>query len=146
MRYSETSLSRIFILRLEDGDRLPDVLEAFAREKNVAGALCFFLGGIKDGSRLVEGPAADELPPDPVIRALTGVHEVVGLGTIFPDEEGVPKLHAHAAAGRDGRTETGCVRPGIETWHILELVVLEMTASGARRKRDAATGFTLLEV
>ncbi len=146
MRCRETTLSRTFILRLEHGDRLPDILENFAREKNMAGALCFFLGGVKDGSRLVEGPAADVLPPDPLVRVLSGVHEIVGLGTIFRDEMGVPKLHAHAAAGRDRKTETGCVRPGIETWHILEVVLLEMADCGALRKKDPATGFELLDV
>jgi predicted DNA-binding protein with PD1-like motif len=146
MRYRETTLSRIFVLRLEHGDRLPDVLENFANQKNINSALCLFLGGVKDGSRLVEGPAADVLPPDPLIRALAGVHEIVGLGTLFRDESGAPKLHAHAAAGRNGKTETGCIRPGIETWHILELVVLEMNDCGARRKQDPVTGFSLLDV
>ncbi len=146
MRYRETTLSRTFVLRLEHGDRLPDRLEDFARQKNIDSALCFFLGGVQDGSRLVEGPAADALPPEPLVRALAGVHEIVGLGTLFRDEHGEPKLHAHAAAGRDGKTETGCIRPGIETWHILEMIVLEMAASGAQRKPDPLTGFSLLDL
>jgi predicted DNA-binding protein with PD1-like motif len=33
MQYQEGSIGRVFALRLEDGDRLPDSLEAFAREK-----------------------------------------------------------------------------------------------------------------
>jgi uncharacterized protein len=146
MRCRETSISRVFILRLEHGDRLPAVLEDFCKENDIGNALCFFLGGVKDGSRLVEGPAADALPPDPMVRALVGVHEIVGLGTVFRDETGAPTLHAHAAAGRDGRTETGCIRPGIETWHILELIVLELADTGARRRKDPVTGFTLLDV
>ncbi len=144
MRIRETSLLRTFVLRLEDGDRLPDVLEEFSRAKNVASALCFFLGGVKSGSRLVEGPRTDDLPPDPMVRALAGTHEIVGLGTIFPDGNGRPSLHAHASAGRDGRAETGCIRPGIETWHVIEVIVLELADAGGRRLKDPVTGFELL--
>ncbi|MBN2350966.1 MAG: DNA-binding protein [Spirochaetales bacterium] len=145
MKIRETSLLRIFVLRLEDGDRLPDALETLARDKKISSALCLFLGGIRSGSRLVEGPRGGDLPPDPMVRALSGVHEIMGLGTIFPDAKGRPVLHAHASAGRDGRAETGCIRPGIETWHVLEAVVLEMADVGGRRLRDSATGFDLLD-
>jgi predicted DNA-binding protein with PD1-like motif len=123
---------------------LPDCLESFARDRGMASGLCFFLGGVKSGSQLVQGPRTDDLPPDPMVRALSGVHEIVGLGTIFPDAQGQPSLHAHASVGRDGHAQTGCIRPGIETWHVLEVIVLELADSGGRRLKDKATGFSLL--
>ena len=56
MHFTEASMGRIFVLRLHDGDRIPDVLESFAAEKKVSTALCFFLGGAKENSRVVVGP------------------------------------------------------------------------------------------
>ena len=65
LRYSEADMGRIFIIRLEDGDRLPEAIENLAREKKVSHGLCLFLGGVDGGSRLVVGPAdGSVMPPD----------------------------------------------------------------------------------
>jgi predicted DNA-binding protein with PD1-like motif len=145
MRYSEAGIGRIFIIRLEDGDRLPDSIEQLAREKAISHGLCLLLGGVDGGSRLVVGPADGKvMPPEPVQIALDGVHEALGAGTIIPDEEGNPILHMHAACGRDGETKTGCVRPGVDIWKVGEVVILELTGSRAVRARDSETGFDLL--
>jgi predicted DNA-binding protein with PD1-like motif len=53
-------------------------------------------------------------------------------------------LHLHAALGREGRAVVGCVRAGVRTWHVLEVVITEIAGSGARRVPDPATGFRLL--
>jgi uncharacterized protein len=146
IKYSESSLGRIFMIRLENGDRMPSCIEDFAKQKQVKRAACFFVGGVKSKSTLVVGPESeDNLPPEPVEFTLEGVHEIVGIGTIFPDSEGNPILHAHAAAGRMGRTTTGCIRPGIETWHVMEVIVMELMGAAGIRVFDEATGFTLLD-
>ncbi len=146
MRYSEAGLGRVFVLRLEDGDRLPGTVEDFALQKDLPRALCFLIGGVRGGSRLVVGPESGEhMPPRPVIFPLEGVHEIVGVGTLFPDERGRPSLHLHGACGRGGETRTGCIRPGIETWKVGEVILLELTGSSAHRAPDSATGFSLLE-
>ena len=89
MKYSETRIGRTFILRLEDNDNLRDVLEKFAKEKEISYASCLFLGGIKRGTKTVVGPEkSDEMPPRPMINELSETHEVVGVGTIFPDAGG----------------------------------------------------------
>lgn len=88
MQFTEGKLGRTFILRLQDGDRLPAVLEEFAAEKKVASALCFLLGGMK-GGKVVVGPVdGNEVPLNPMVRLLNGVHEVFGIGTLFADEKG----------------------------------------------------------
>ena len=56
MQYTEGRMGRVFVLRLEDGERLNDTLEAFAREQNLAHALAFFLGGSGDGQPGGGGP------------------------------------------------------------------------------------------
>ena len=146
MQFTQVSLGRIFVLRLHDGDRLPEVLESFAAEQNMKNALCLFIGGVKDNSRVVVGPRNEnKVPPEPMVTLLKGVHEACGVGTIFADEGGKPKLHMHSAFGRNEKTVTGCVRLGIDVWRIGEIVMLEMIGAGARRAMDLQTGFEFLE-
>jgi predicted DNA-binding protein with PD1-like motif len=147
MQFTEAKLGRVFVLRLHDGDRLPDVLESFAAEKNVSTALCFFLGGAKENSRVVVGPRdGDAVPPEPMVTLLKGVHEACGVGTIFADEDGKPKLHMHTSFGRNENTVTGCVRMGVDIWRIGEVVMLELTCGKACRAKNKETGFEFLEI
>lgn len=145
MQYSEGNIGRVFVLRLEDGDKLPDVIEDFAKDKGITGAACWYVGGMHDGSVVVGPEDGSIMPPKPMLHILDGVHEAAAVGTIFADEEGVPKLHMHAALGREGRTRTGCVRPGVHTWVIGEVVIIEVVNSAMIRKTDPDTGFSLLE-
>jgi len=147
MQFTEAKLGRVFVLRLHDGDHLPDVLESFAVENQISSALCFFLGGVKDKGRVVVGPKdGSALPPEPMVTLLSGVHEACGVGTIFADEEGKPKLHMHASFGRNEETVTGCVRMGVDVWRIGEVVVIELLGTVARRAVDKETGFEFLEI
>jgi len=147
MQYSEGRLGRIFILRLEDGERLNDSLEKFAREKEIRHGMAFFLGGSGDGSKVVVGPEAGREAIIPIIHALQGEQEMLALGTIIPNEAGEPVLHMHGAAGREGRATVGCTRAGVEVWLTGEAVLLEILgAEAARRKKDPATGFQLLNI
>ena len=147
MQYTEAKLGRVFVLRLHDGDRLPNVIESFATEQKVQSALCFFIGGAKDNSRVVVGPRNGvETPPEPMVTLLRGVHEACGVGTLFSDESGKPKLHMHAGFGRNEKTVTGCVRLGVDVWRIGEVVLLELMGTSARRAVDKETNFEFLEV
>ncbi len=147
MNYTEAKLGRIFILRLHQGERLHEIIEKFAAEKHVSSALCFFLGGAEDKSKVVVGPKDGKaLPPEPMVTLLRGVHEACGVGTIFADEQGKPKLHMHASFGRNDAAVTGCVRMGVDVWQIGEVVILELAGSSAKRAKDRDTGFEFLEV
>ncbi len=68
------------------------------------------------------------------------------MGTIFPNEAGVPLLHMHAASGREGGATVGCTRAGLKTWLVGEVVLVEILGTRAVRKTDPGTGFDLLEV
>ena len=147
MQFTEANLGRIFVLRLHDEDRLPDVLESFAEKYNIKSALCFFIGGAKDNSRIVVGPRNEDIiPPEPMITLLEGAHEACGVGTIFVGEKGKPKLHMHGSFGRKEETITGCVRMGVDVWRIGEVVMLELAGTAAHRAVDKETGFEFLEV
>lgn len=144
MKIAEGQIGRVFVLRLEDGDRLPDCVEAFAAERGVAQGFCALVGGVGSG-RIVVGPQdGAAMPPVPVLTELLGAHEAAAVGTLFPDEAGRPKLHMHATFGRGDTVKTGCIRPGIDIWTIGEFVLIELTGLNLIRKRDAATGFELL--
>ncbi len=143
---TEAKLGRVFVLRLHQGERLHEVIEEFASQKQIAGALCFFLGGAEDKSKVVVGPKdGNVLSPEPMVTLLKGVHEACGVGTIFADEQGNPKLHMHASFGRNDHAVTGCVRMGVDVWQIGEVVILELTGSSAHREKDKNTGFEVLE-
>lgn len=146
MRYSEGQIGRIFVVGLEHGEKLPAVVERFAERKDVSRGLCILVGGIDEGGRIVVGPR-DRLtmPPEPLLFNLAGVHEICGVGTLFPDAEGKPRLHMHAALGRQGETHAGCIRPGIEVWKLGEVILLEIVNSRAVRKRNPETGFDVLD-
>ncbi len=75
---------------------------------------------------------------------LQNVHEVAGVGTVFPDDEGKPVLHMHMACGRRAETTTGCVRRGVKVWHVMEVILFEILDSTGVRLLEPASGFDLL--
>ena len=142
--YTEGRMGRVFVFRLEDGERLNDTVEAFARHHHLAHALVFYLGGSGRGAQVVVGP--DAARPDaivPLVHMLSGSQEVLAVGTLVPDETGSPLLRMHAAVGREGRATVGCTRAGVDVWLVGEVVVLEILGANARRRKDPATGFQL---
>ncbi len=165
MKYAEAQQGRTFVVRLEDGDILHESIEQLAKDKGIMAAAVIVLGGADTGSLLITGPrvgrpekvkpgrmtgsAGGELntnsnPIEPMEKILEEVYEVTGTGTIFPDKEDNPVLHMHIACGRKQKTKTGCVRRGVKVWHVMEVVIIELVGTDARRLVDPATGFELL--
>lgn len=145
MKYSEAKPGRIFVIRLEDGDIVHETIEKFAQEQNIGAAALVILGGADRGSKIVVGPEAGRTKPVvPMQRILADVHEVSGIGTLFPDEKGNPILHMHMACGRQAETVTGCIRTGVKVWHVMEAILFELTDSTGKRIMDPQTGFKLL--
>lgn len=144
MKVAEGTVGRVFVLRLEHGERLPDCVEAFALERGVSRAFCALVGGVDKG-HIVTGPAdGAAMPPIPVLSVLIGAHEAAAVGTLFPDAEGRPRLHMHGAFGRGEEALVGCIRPGIDVWTIGEFLIIELLGLDMTRRRDPATGFELL--
>jgi predicted DNA-binding protein with PD1-like motif len=146
MKATEGKMGRIFVIRLEDGDVVPECIEKFAVKKRVRVGYAILVGGI-GGGQVVSGPRrTEERPPDPLYLPVDGVHEVAGVGILAPDGKGKPVLHIHAALGRAGSTLTGCLRPGVKTWLIGEVVLIEILGADVARLIDKASGFELLEI
>jgi uncharacterized protein len=144
MKAAEGTLGRVFVLRLEHGDHLPECIERFAADNGVQRAACLLLGGVDQGNIVVGPEDGTAMPPVPMLVELAGAQEAAGVGTLFPDEDGRPKLHMHAAFGRGERVRAGCIRPGIDIWTIGEFVLIELLGLELTRRRDPATGFELL--
>jgi len=146
MKASEGKIGRVFVIRLEDGDAIPACIERFAEEKRISVGQVILIGGIGDGQVVVGPRRSDEMPPEPMLLPVDGVHEVVGIGIIAPDKKGKPTLHIHASLGRSGKTTTGCLRPGVSTWLVGEIIIFEILGTDAVRVPDEKASFELLQV
>jgi uncharacterized protein len=146
MKATEGRIGRVFVIRLEDGDKLPACIEHFALEQGIKVGQVLLVGGIGSGDVVVGPRRSSAMPPEPMLMPVDGAHEVVGAGLIAPGEDGVPVLHMHAALGRSGQTMTGCLRPGVTTWLVGEVILQEVLGVEAMRTKDPESGFTLLNV
>ena len=145
MKACEGKIGRVFVIRLEDGDVVPDCIERFAEENGVFVGHVILVGGIGDGEVIVGPRNSEERPPEPMFLPVDGAHEVVGVGVLAPGEDGKPVLHIHAALGRSGQTMSGCLRSGVKTWLVGEVILYEILGADVERVRDEESGFALLE-
>ena len=99
-------------------------------------------GGFRKAS-VVVGPKQEEPKIIGNFKDFTGPGEVLGVGTIYCDDEG-PKMHLHSAIGKEDQVMVGCPRGGAKTFLILEVTIIEIEGINAARKLDEKTGFKLL--
>jgi len=100
VKFAQCKPGRIYVIRLENGDIVHEEIEKFARNQSIKAASLTIIGGADKGSKLIVGPEHEnQLPVSPVEHILKNVHEIVGAGTLFPDQEGNPVLHLHMACG-----------------------------------------------
>ena len=145
MKACEGRIGRVFVIRLEDGDVVPHCIERFAEENGVSVGQAILVGGIGGGDVVVGPRRSEERPPEPMLLPIDGAHEVVGVGVLAPGEDGKPALHIHAALGRAGQTMTGCLRHGVTTWLVGEVILYEILGVDVVRIQDKQSGFELLE-
>ncbi len=144
MQYSEGSLGRVFVIRMDDGEDFIEAIQRFVLEKGVSSGLILFLGALREG-RMVTGPREMVIPPVPHFENVEGGWETFGVATVYPGE-GEPKIHIHTSVGRFERSLTGCLREKATTYLIIEAVLLELTGLEARRVFDETTGLHLLSL
>ena len=146
MKTCQGQIGRVFVIRLEDGDVVPECIERFAEEKGITVGHVILIGGIGGGEVVVGPRRSDERPPEPMLLPVDGAHEVAGVGVIAPNEDGKPILHIHAALGRSGKTTTGCLRPGVNIWLVGEAILYEILGADVARIQSEEAGFALLEI
>ena len=145
MKACEGQIGRVFVIRLEDGDVVPGCIERFAEDNGVSVGQAILVGGIGAGDVVVGPRRSEEMPPAPMLLPVDGAHEVLGVGVLAPGEDGKPALHIHAALGRAGQTLTGCLRHGVTTWLVGEVILYEILGADVVRIKDEQSGFELLE-
>jgi predicted DNA-binding protein with PD1-like motif len=144
MKYQVGEAGRIAVAKFEDGDDVLKGLCDIALNENIRAAVFYLVGGMKAG-RFVVGPEKEELPPKPIWRELTESHEIVGIGTIFWQDE-TPKVHFHGAYGKRDSVRMGCMREGSEAFLVLEAVVIEIKGVTAKRELDPLSNMVLLKL
>ncbi len=146
MKASEGRVGRVFVIRLEHGDIIPDCIEKFAEAKKISVGQVIIIGGISEGQVVVGPRNSNEMPPEPMLVPIDGAHELMGVGLIAPDKTGKPVLHVHGSLGRSGKATTGCLRSGASTWTVGEVIICEILGTKAVRELDEKTKFELLQV
>ena len=144
MQYSEGSLGRVFVLRMDHGEDLIESLQKFLREKKITSCTVLFMGALRDG-RAVTGPRLPVVPPTPNYEAYESAWEVFGMATIYQSIEG-PMLHIHSALGRGRQSILGCIRDKAEVYLIVEAVLFEICGLTAERAWDEKMQLYLLSL
>ena len=144
MQYSEGSLGRVFVLRMDDDEDILESIQKFVKEKSIGSGMMLFLGAMLDG-RAVTGPEKPVIPPVPHFEAFDSAWEVFGMATIYPSTEG-PKIHMHSSMGRGRAALVGCIRGKASVYLIVEAVLIEFNGLDARRELNERTGLYLLSL
>ena len=142
MEYSVGKTGRIIAARLFEGEDIYQCIEQVASEENIKSAAVLITGGFRKAN-VVVGPKQEKPKIAGNFKDFAGPGEVLGVGTIYQDNEG-PKLHIHTAIGKGDETIVGCPRGGAKTFLTLEVTIIEIEGIEAGRKPDEDTGLNLL--
>ena len=144
MKYQVGRTGRVIVARFEDREDIIEGIAAIAKKENIRRAVFNLIGGIKAG-RIVVGPEEETLPPKPVWRDIRESTEVIGIGTIFW-QENEPKIHLHGSFGKRDTVKVGCLRGTSETFLVLEVTIIEIDGIDAMRELDKQSGLVLLKL
>jgi predicted DNA-binding protein with PD1-like motif len=142
MEYAVGRTGRIIAARLFEGEDLYESIHEIAVAEKIKSAAVFITGGFREAN-VVVGPKQEEPKVIGEFRGFTGPGEVLGVGTIYCDNE-KPKLHIHTAIGKADEVMVGCPRDGTKTFLILEVTIIEIEGLIAERELDTKTGLNLL--
>jgi predicted DNA-binding protein with PD1-like motif len=144
MEYAVGNVGRVIAARLFEGENLYESIEAIAKKENVRCASVLITGGFRR-AKVVVGPKEEKPAIVPNYKEYEGAGEVLGVGTIYCDDEG-PKLHIHTAIGKGDEVVVGCPRGGASTFLVLEITIIEITGITAERAFDPGSGVKLLKI
>ena len=142
MEYAVGRTGRVIAARLFEGEDLYESIEQLARKENIKSAAVLITGGFRKAT-VVVGPKQETPKIVGNSRDFVGPGEVLGVGTIYCDDQG-PKLHIHTAMGKGSETMVGCPRGGAKTFLTLEVTIIEIEGITAGRSYDEKTGLNLL--
>jgi predicted DNA-binding protein with PD1-like motif len=145
MEYAVGRAGRVIAARLFEGENLYDSIESIAEKEKIKSAAVLITGGIRKAD-VVVGPKAEKPRIEANFVNFEGPGETFGVGTIYCDDTGKPKLHLHAGLGRGDNHIVGCPRGGASIFLILEVTIIEIDGIDAARETDPASGFKLLRI
>ena len=143
MQYKVGKTGRVVAARLFEGEDLYRSVESIAEKENISCACVLITGGFRHAD-VVVGPRAEKPRVVGDFKQFCGPGEVLGVGTIYCDDQG-PKLHIHTAIGKRDQILVGCPRGGAATFLILEVTIIEIDGILAKRKLDENSGVNLLQ-
>ena len=142
MEYAIGRTGRIIAARLFEGEDLYESVHKIARKENIKSAAVLITGCFRKADVIV-GPKQEKPKIVGNKKEFAGPGEVLGVGTIYCDDEG-PRLHIHSAIGKNDETIVGCPRGEVKTFLILEVTIIEIEGLNGQRKFDEASGLNLL--
>jgi uncharacterized protein len=146
MEYEVGQAGKIVVIRLNDGDPIYASIEAAAAKERITSAAVWLVGGIKNAGVVVGPKKEDSFPLEVMEKHFADGREIAGVGTIFTNAKGEPKLHMHAAIGKGAEVVAGCPRKGADCWLVDEVIIMEITGLSARRVKEAKCGLELLSI
>ncbi len=142
MDYQVGKIGKVVVGRGFEGEDVYAEIQGLAGKEGITCAAVVVIGGLRKG-KVVVGPKSATPPIEPQFTEFDDAREILGVGTIFPDE-GEPSLHLHAAIGRGDQTIAGCPRGGATVFCVLEVILFEIEGIDARREMDPQLGLKLL--
>src|SRR4030042_1916950 len=124
MEYVVGQVGRVVVARLFEGEDLHACVEKVARDEDIRSAAVLVTGGFR-AAEVVVGPKQEQPQIEPRFQPFAGPGEALGVGTLYWDEAG-PKLHVHAAIGKDGQSLIGCAPRQTRTFLVLEGTIIEI--------------------
>ena len=144
MEYGIGSVGRVALIKFSQDEDIMVGIEGICEKEKIISAIFYIFGGINSAD-IVSGPASETFPLDPIISRITKKSEILGIGTVFISE-GSPKIHLHAAVSKGDDIKMGCIRGIAKSFLVSEVVLLELVGIDAKRIRDEASGFNLLNI
>lgn len=144
MKYQTGKTGRVIIVKFDDKEDILKGLKEISNKEEIKNAVFYLIGGLRKG-KVVVGPEKEELPPKPVWNDIEESHEMIGIGTIFC-QNNEPKIHLHCAFGKRDKIIIGCLREFSETFLIIEAIIIEILGVNAKREYDDLSGLTLLKL
>ena len=93
MKVAQGKIGRVFVIKLEDGDVVPECIEKFSAEKGISVGYAVFVGGMAKGNVIVGPRETSAIRPDPISMSVDDAHEASAIGVLAPTAEGKPVLH-----------------------------------------------------
>ena len=141
MQYQQGRTGRIFIAKMDHQDDLLTELKKLAEAEEIQTAV-FYLIGALEKAQLVSGPKECVIPPEQLWRDFQDGREIVGIGTVFRNEQKEVLIHLHGAMGKGDLVQMGCLRSNTKVYLVAEVIMLEILDTTALK--SPVVGFNLL--